>query len=119
VRATGAAAPADARTMAMITRTVVVVAMLMVSALVTVILVDIVHRRRARQLVDGHIPGLKPGDRVLTHFGFEATVMSIEDHLVALRFGSGEQERTILAVRGAILRKTADGDQAAPEPHGG
>jgi preprotein translocase subunit YajC len=98
----------------MIFTTTCAVLVLVFSVVATMVLLDIVHRRRARRLIEGHVPGLKPGDRVLTHFGFEATVVSIEDHLVALRFGSGEQERTILAVRGSIIRKTDDGEYDNP-----
>ena len=39
------------------------------------------------------------------------TVVSIDGHLVALQFGSGQQERTILVVRGSIIRKVNVGDE--------
>ena len=98
----------------MMIKAILVVGAMVVSVVVTMVLIDVVHRRRARRLIAGHVPGLKPGDRVLTHFGFEADVVSIEGHLVALRIGTGEQARTILAARGAIMRKAADGADAKP-----
>jgi preprotein translocase subunit YajC len=95
--------------MAMIVRALFIVGMLVVSAIVTMVLVEIVYRRRARLVIDGHLPGLKPGDKVLTAFGIEATVVTIEGHLVALRYGSGERERTIFAERETLNRTTEDG----------
>ena len=82
--------------------------LLLVGAVVSVMLIHQRELRRSRRTLESRRVDVQPGDRVLTNFGFEASVVSVDDQVAVLRIGAGQEQRTITAERGAIIRKITE-----------
>ena len=74
-----------------------------------------------RLLVSNQDIGLATVYRVLTQFGFAATVIEVSPTTVVLQLGPEHGDQRITAVRGAIIRSIADLDAVDGDalPHAG
>ncbi len=102
-------------------RAVLACVFLAASVLVSVMLVEGYQRARAQRLIEGALIDVEPGDRVLTQFGFAATVIEVSPTTVVLQLGPEHGDQRITAVRGAIIRSIADLDAVDGDalPHAG